>query len=195
MTNHAPRADVHVKPEDKPADLAAFIGMALRSNIISQDCVNVAMIRHWVEAMGDDNPVHLDRRAAQATGRSDVVAPATMVQAWTMVGYRATVSPDADRPDVAGARALGECLAAHGYTAVVATNSEFEFFQELNPGDRIQLDEVVEDISSERMTRLGVGRFVTSLKTYRDQDGRAIAQQRWRTLRDKPTATTDPLED
>jgi hypothetical protein len=70
MTSHAPRADVHVETEDTPADLATFIGAALRSNIISQDCVNVAMIRHWVEAMGDDNPVHLDRRAAQATGRS-----------------------------------------------------------------------------------------------------------------------------
>ena len=195
MTSHAPRAEVHVKTEDKPADLATFIGTALRSNIISQDCVNVAMIRHWVEAMGDDNPVHLDRRAAEATGRSDIVAPATMVQAWTMVGYRATVSPDAERPDVAGATALGECLAAHGYTAVVATNSEFEFFQELNPGDRIRLDEVVEDISSERRTRLGVGRFVTSLKIYRDQDGNVVAQQRWRTRRYKPADKTDSLED
>ncbi|HXO53257.1 MAG TPA: MaoC family dehydratase N-terminal domain-containing protein [Mycobacterium sp.] len=172
--------------EDEPADLATFIGMTLRSNIISQDCVNVAMIRHWVEAMGDDNPVYLDRRAAEATGRSDIVAPATMVQAWTMVGYRATVSPDAERPDLAGARALGQCLAAHGYTAVVATNSEFEFFEELSPGDRIRLDEVVEDISSERRTRLGVGRFVTSLKIYRDQEGNVVAQQHWRTLRYKP---------
>ena len=186
MTSHAPRADVHVKTEHKPADLATFIGTALRSDIISQDCVNVAMIRHWVEAMGDDNPVHLDRRAAEATGRSDIVAPATMVQAWTMVGYRATVSPDADRPDLAGATALGQCLAAHGYIAVVATDSEFEFFQELSPGDRIRLDEVVEDISSERRTRLGVGRFVTSLKIYRDQDGNVVAQQRWRTLRYTP---------
>ena len=186
MTSHAPRADVHVETEHTPADLATFIGTALRSDIISQDCVNVAMIRHWVEAMGDDNPVHLDRRAAQATGRSDIVAPATMVQAWTMVGYRATVSPDADRPDLAGATALGQCLAAHGYTAVVATDSEFEFFQELSPGDRIRLDEVVEDISSERRTRLGVGRFVTSLKIYRDQDGNVVAQQRWRTLRYTP---------
>ena len=186
MTSHAPRAEVHVKTEDKPAALATFIGMALRSNIISQDCVNVAMIRHWVEAMGDDNPVHMDRRAAEATGRSNIVAPATMVQAWTMVGYRATVSRDAERPDVAGARALGQCLAAHGYTAVVATNSEFEFFEELSPGDRIRLDEVVEDISSERRTRLGVGRFVTSLKIYRDEEGNVVAQQRWRTLRYKP---------
>jgi uncharacterized protein len=195
MTSHAPRAEVHVKTEDKPADLTTFIGTALRSNIISQDCVNVAMIRHWVDAMGDDNPVHVDRRAAQATGRSDIVAPATMVQAWTMVGYRATVSPDADRPDLAGARALGQCLAAHGYTAVVATNSEFEFFQELSPGDRIRLDEVVEDISSERRTRLGVGRFVTSLKTYRDQDNDVVAQQRWRTLRYTPADKTHSLEE
>jgi uncharacterized protein len=188
MTSHASRADVHVKTEDKPADLATFIGTALRSDIISQDCVNVAMIRHWVEAMGDDNPVHVDRRVAQATGRNDIVAPATMVQAWTMVGYRATVRPDADRPDLAGARALGQCLTAHGYTAVVATDSEFEFFQELSPGDRIRLDEVVEDISSERRTRLGVGRFVTSLKIYRDQDGNVVAQQRWRTMRYNPAA-------
>jgi uncharacterized protein len=188
MTSHAPPADVQVKTEHTPADLATFIGTALRSNIISQDCVNVAMIRHWVEAMGDANPVHLDRRAAQATGRSDIVAPATMVQAWTMVGYRDTVNPDADRPDLAGARALGQCLAAHGYTAVVATDPEFEFFQELSPGDRIRLDEVVEDISSERRTRLGVGRFVTSLTIYRDQDGNVVAQQRWRTLRYNPAA-------
>jgi len=174
--------------EDVPADLASFVGRPLRSHIVSQDCVNVAMIRHWVEAMGDDNPVHLDRRAANATGRTDIVAPATMVQAWTMVGYRATVSPDADRPDLAGATALGECLAAHGYTAVVATNSEFEFFREVNPGDRVTLDEVVEDISAERTTRLGAGRFVTSLKTYRGHDGHGVAQQRWRTLRYNPAA-------
>ena len=186
MTSHVSRAEARVNTEAEPAYPATFIGMTLRSNIISQDCVNVAMIRHWVEAMADDNPVYLDRRAAEATGRSDIVAPATMVQASTMVGYRATVSPDAVRPDLAGARALGQCLAAHGYTAVVATNSEFEFFEELSPGDRIWLDEVVEDISSERRTRLGVGRFVTSLKIYRDQEGNVVAQQRWRTLRYKP---------
>jgi hypothetical protein len=194
MTEHISRAHVQIT-DDMPADLATFIGRALRSNIISQDCVNVPMIRHWVEAMGDGNPVYVDRRTAQTTGRSDIVAPATMLQAWTMAGYRATVSPTADRPEVAGAKVLGQCLAAHGYTAVVATNSEFEFFREVNPGDRITLDEVVEDISAERTTRLGAGRFVTSLKTYRDQHGHVVAQQRWRTLRYNPAAKTHSLED
>jgi hypothetical protein len=194
MTEHISRAHVQIT-DDMPADLATFIGRALRSNVISQDCVNVPMIRHWVEAMGDGNPVYVDRRTAQTTGRSDIVAPATMLQAWTMAGYRATFSPAADRPEVAGAKVLGQCLAANGYTAVVATNSEFEFFREVNPGDRITLDEVVEDISAERTTRLGAGRFVTSLKTYRDQHGHVVAQQRWRTLRYNPAAKTHSLED
>ena len=44
------------------------------------------MIRHWVEAMGDDNPVYLDAEAAGATGRPGIVAPPVMLQAWTMRG-------------------------------------------------------------------------------------------------------------
>ena len=76
MTEHISRAHVQIT-DDMPADLATFIGRALRSNIISQDCVNVPMIRHCVEAMGDGNPVYVDRRTAQTTGRSDIVAPAS----------------------------------------------------------------------------------------------------------------------
>ena len=42
------------------------------------------MIRHWVETMGDTNPVYLDDDAARATGRDGVVAPAQMLQVWIM---------------------------------------------------------------------------------------------------------------
>ncbi len=41
----------------------------------ADDPVNVPMIRHWVEAMGDTNPVYLDAEAAAASGRDGVVAP------------------------------------------------------------------------------------------------------------------------
>ncbi|HUO49295.1 MAG TPA: MaoC family dehydratase N-terminal domain-containing protein, partial [Acidimicrobiales bacterium] len=54
------------------------------------DPVNQAMIRHWVEAMGDESPVYVDADAARAEGFADVVAPATMLQAWVMRGYRAS---------------------------------------------------------------------------------------------------------
>ena len=73
--------------------LAGFVGAVLQPRTPAQDPVNVPMIRHWVEAMGLSSPIHLDREAALATGRPDVVAPASMVQAWTMRGYAATARP------------------------------------------------------------------------------------------------------
>ena len=35
---------------------------------LSPDAVNVPMIRHWVEAMGDENPVYVSDEAARAAG-------------------------------------------------------------------------------------------------------------------------------
>ena len=47
--------------------LAAFVGRTLQDATPAADPVNVPMIRHWVEAMGDANPIHLDDEAARAT--------------------------------------------------------------------------------------------------------------------------------
>lgn len=163
--------------------LDAFVGAVLQPSTPAQDPVNVPMIRHWVEAMELTSPVHLDREAARATGRDDVVAPAAMTQAWVMRGYAATVRP------VAGTgrfQELVDLLAAGGYTSVVATDSDFEFVRELVPGDHVSVEEVVESISPEKQTGLGPGRFVTTLKTYRDAGGAVVATQRWRTLRFQP---------
>lgn len=79
--------------------LRAFTGRELRATTTAQDPVNQPMIRHWAEAMGDTNPVYTDAEAARATGREGVVAPASMVQAWTMRGYAATVAPQPGGPD------------------------------------------------------------------------------------------------
>lgn len=171
--------------------LAAFVGRTLSEGTRAQDLVNVPMIRHWVEAMGDVSPVHLSEEAARATGRDGVVAPATMVQAWTMRGYARTVDP---APAAGGFAELVAVLDEGGYTSVVATDSELDFVRELVPGDHISVDEVVSDISPEKKTGLGVGRFVTTLKTYRDADGEVVATQRWRTLRFKPAEAAAPEE-
>lgn len=169
--------------------LAAFVGRTLSEGTRAQDPVNVPMIRHWVEAMGDPSPVHLSDDAARATGRDGMVAPATMVQAWTMRGYARTVDP---APATGGFAELVALLDEGGYTSVVATDSELDFVRELVPGDHVSVDEVVSDISPEKRTGLGVGRFVTTLKTYRDADGEVVATQRWRTLRFKPAEAAAP---
>lgn len=163
--------------------LRAFTGRELRPRTPGPDPVNQPMIRHWTEAMGDTNPVYTDAAAGRATGRAGVVAPASMVQAWTMRGYAATVSPPDARD---GFDELVGLLDEGGYTSVVATDSEFTFLRELEPGDHVSVRETVESISAEKRTGLGTGRFVTTLKTYTDQNGETVAVQRWRTLRFRP---------
>jgi 3-oxo-4,17-pregnadiene-20-carboxyl-CoA hydratase alpha subunit len=149
----------------------------------AQDEVNLPMIRHWVEAMGDTNPVYLDERAAKATGRDSVIAPPTMLQAWTMRGYAASQAP---APSGDGLSELWAALAADGFTSVVATDCEQEYLRELVPGDRVSTTETVESISPQKQTALGTGHFVTTVKTYRDQHDAVVGVQRWRTLRFRP---------
>ena len=174
---------------DYEARLQAWAGRELVTRHLGQDAVNVPMIRHWVEAMADDNPVYLDEDAAKATGRDGVVAPASMMQAWTMRGYAASVRPDAEPSPSDELNAL---LAEGGYTSVVATDSEFEFCRELVPGDRVSVEETVESISPEKGTALGAGRFISTVKTYRDAAGEVVATQRWRTLRFRPAERPEP---
>ncbi|GAA2727436.1 bifunctional MaoC family dehydratase N-terminal/OB-fold nucleic acid binding domain-containing protein [Actinocorallia aurantiaca] len=177
--------------EEYEARLQAWVGRELVAERRGQDPVNVPMIRHWAEAMEDANPVYLDDEAAKATGRPGVVAPASMVQAWTMRGYAATVNP-VDDGSSAGFDELVALLAEGGYTSVVATDSEFEFQRELVPGDHVTVSETVESISPEKKTGLGTGRFVSTMKTYRDQNGEVVATQRWRTLRFVPVEKPKP---
>jgi uncharacterized protein len=169
--------------DDYEQRLQALVGRELGEARPAHDPVNVPMIRHWVEAMGDDNPVYLDDEAARATGRDGLIAPPTMMQAWTMRGYAATVEPP---PAGETEREMNALLEEGGYTSVVATDSEFEFHRELRPGDLVTASETIEAISDEKRTGLGEGRFVTSLRTYVDQDQRTVATQRWRLLRFRP---------
>ncbi len=195
--------------------LKAFEGQVLTPTTWGPDEVNTPMIRHWVETMGDTSPIYLDDEAARAAGRDGAVAPALMAQVWTMRTFNdkmANNDPSQVWTD------LIATLDDAGFTSVVATDSDFEFFAELRPGDRVSLTEVIEDISEEKTTGLGVGHFVTTLKTYRrggaanahsggaanahsggaanarSGDDEVVATQRWRTLRFKPKGSEKAAE-
>ena len=51
---------------------------------IAPDEVNLPMIRHWVDALDDRNPIYLDEAAGAATRHGGLVAPPAMLQTWTM---------------------------------------------------------------------------------------------------------------
>lgn len=163
--------------------LSRFVGRVIVERRAGADPVNRPMIRHWVEAMGLPGGIHLDEDVARASGRTDTVAPVAMTQAWVMRGYAATVDPPQAKD---GFAELVDLLAEGGYTSVVATDSDFEFRRELLPGDQVSYEETVEEISAEKTTGLGVGRFITTKKTYYDGAGEVVATQSWRTLRFAP---------
>ena len=167
--------------------LQALVGRPLVQRRVAPDAVNEAMIHHWVSAIGDRNPIYRDADIARATGRDSVVAPPTMLQAWGMRTYEEFRNGTPPSGDGVAAQ-LAALLEEGGYTGVVATNCEQEYHRELVPGDRLEMTTHLTEISGEKTTALGTGRFVTSTRTYADQHGAAVATQLWRELRFRPPA-------
>jgi 3-oxo-4,17-pregnadiene-20-carboxyl-CoA hydratase alpha subunit len=161
--------------------IKAFEGRSYGPPVEADDPVNVPMIRNWVEAMGDTTPVYLDDEAARASGRDGIVAPATMLQVWRMRGLK---SQGPRQPGVH--QEIHDLFDEHGFTSVVATDTEEEYLRELVVGDHLSTTTVIESISDEKATGLGVGHFLTTLTEYRDQHGELVGTQRFRILKFKP---------
>ena len=149
------------------------------------------MIRHWVEAMGDHNPVYVDEAAARDAGFPGIIAPPTMLQAWIMRGLRA--SAEADRARAAGEAVLTvpsdqlmALLDEAGFTSVVATNCDQHYVRPLVPGDHLQVSSVIDSVSAEKATGLGVGHFITTRLEFTDQHGEPVATMLFRILKFKP---------
>ena len=161
--------------------LRSYEGRAVGPAEPADDPVNTPMIRHWVEAMGDTNPIHLDDEAARATGRDGVVAPGVMLQVWTMKGLKAQGA----RPDNRQSELLG-VLDDAGFTSVVATNTDQEYRRELVPGDHLSATSSIESVSEEKTTGLGVGHFVTTRTEFHDRQGELVGTMTFRILKFKP---------
>ena len=112
------------------AALQRFVGREVGPPHAAPDEVNLPMVRHWCEAIGDENPVYLDPVAAAASVHGRLVAPPTMLQAWVMNGLRGPLR-DSDSPY----EQMNQLLFSHGFTSVVATNCEQTYHRYLHPGD------------------------------------------------------------
>jgi len=155
---------------DHSEALAALVGMSTGFPTVALDLVNEPMIRHWAEAMGDTNPVYFDAVAGVTAGFGGIIAPPTMLQAWSMVGLTGTLKRESSRgekKDIENANdTMMRLLDEEGLTSVVATNCEQEYDRPLRPGERIAMRATIETISDVKKTGLGVGRFTTSLSEF-----------------------------
>jgi uncharacterized OB-fold protein/acyl dehydratase len=160
--------------------LQAFEGRQVGPASRAPEPVNTAMIRHWVEAVGDENPVYLDPEAAKETVHGEVIAPPVMLQAWTMQGLRRKRSEGSAQDE------LMTLLDSAGFTSVVATNCEQEYVRDLHPGDHLSVTSTIESVSPEKQTALGTGHFVTTRQTYTDDAGEVVATMLFRILKFAP---------
>ncbi len=161
-------------------ELLTWVGRSLGQEGPAQapDPVNVPMIRHWVDAMDDHNPIYLDDAAAAQTRHGGLVAPPAMLQTWIFprpkiegIGERRGMPTEDDSENPI--RVLDQA----GYIGALMTNSELEFERYLRPGDHLTSQTIVESVSERKKTGVGYGYFLTWVTTYFDQHGEKVGSQ------------------
>ena len=164
------------------ARIYAFNGREICARRPAKDPVNGAMIRHWAEAMGDQNPAYLDAEWAAASRRGHLVSPPAMMYVWNQEGIKAATgqrSPDA-------LVELVDLFTSNGYSGVLGTNVTQEYAREAQPGDTVHMASVIDSISEQKATARGIGYFIETLSTFSDQHGDVIGYQRFRILKFRP---------
>jgi len=167
--------------------LEKYVGQPMGPPSVAPDPVNVPMIRHWVDALDDRNPVYLDEAFAEKTRFGGSVAPPAMLQAWTMPSPKIEgIAERGGAPTEMVSDNPIPVLDEAGYVGTLATNSELEFVRYLRPGDHLQTSIEVESISNRKTTSLGKGYFLTWVTTYRC-DGEIVGRQLFRIFKFDPS--------
>jgi uncharacterized OB-fold protein/acyl dehydratase len=149
---------------------------------VGPDPVNQAMIRHWVEAIGDQNPIYTDEAAAKEAGHPGIVAPPAMIQVWTMAGLRGRRSDDDPLSK------MMKLFDDAGYVGVVATNCEQTYHRYLRPGEEVSISAELTDVIGPKNTALGEGYFINQKITWLSGDDGAepVAEMDWRIMKFRP---------
>jgi hypothetical protein len=132
--------------------------------------VNEPMVRQFVSAVRDPNPLYWNEDLATRVCGSGIAPPA-MLTTW--------VTPQNWRPDYVAdpATALLVAVPLPG-DSMINISSDIEFFDHLRIGDRLNVVEEVESISEEKQTRVGTGHYLTVVARFRRQTGELVALQR-----------------
>ena len=151
-----------------------------------RDPVNQPMIHHWVDAIGDKNPIYVDEEAAKAAGHPGIVAPPAMIQVWTMGGL------GQGRSDDDPLSKMMNLFDDAGYVGVVATNCEQTYHRYLTPGEQLTVHAEITDVVGPKQTALGEGFFINQLITWTvpngSTDDETVAEMNWRIMKFKPRA-------
>jgi acyl dehydratase len=143
--------------------------------------VNEAMARFWCEMVEDANPIYFDEAYAGATWLEGTFAPPAMLFTWIMQ----PVWPEVERETVVGRLALTDC------PSTIAVHASQQYLLPVRYGDRLTATTQISALSDEKSTRLGVGHFVTTVDTIRNQAGEVVGTHTFTLFVYRPHAAKD----
>ncbi|MEH6549891.1 MAG: MaoC family dehydratase N-terminal domain-containing protein [Pseudomonadales bacterium] len=176
----------------------AFVGRSIAGKHTASDAINMPMIRHWAEAVGDTNPAYSDPEWAKNSQRERIIAPPAMMYAWAQHGYPVAGT---GRP-FDGQSQLVELFDSYGFTGSLGVNVTQEYFADMYIGDTITEDAIIESVSEQKSTARGIGYFFQTLARFTNQNGELVGIQTFRVLKfipqpaeaAAPAAAEDKLE-
>jgi len=129
--------------------------------------VNPAMIRHYCAMVEDANASYWDEEFADRQWGA-LVSPPAMLMIWLMPlewqpGGGIPVPMFMARVPLPG-------------DTFVNASSDTEYFEPIRVGDHLNVTEELVSVSDAKRTALGLGHFVTTVGTYRRQDGTLVAR-------------------
>jgi acyl dehydratase len=140
--------------------------------MVGVDAVCPQMIRHWCEAMQEDNPLYLDEDFGRCSKYGSIIAPPAMTPSWVIPPLR----PPSGLPPVYE-KLFGIC-GRGGYDQVIDSENEMEFIRPLLPGDRVQSFTKLSRVSAMKSATLGTGFFVTLESNFTNQRREFVCRQR-----------------
>jgi uncharacterized OB-fold protein len=173
------------------AELQSEIGQTGKP-VVARYPVGPAAIGDWCDAMGDTNPCYTDADYAAASVHGDVVAPPAALDIWNRPGLPALLNRGHDDPR---SRIITK-LDAAGFVSTVAVTAELEIARYVRIGDLLSDVLVLEDVSPEKQTALGLGHFVTTRHRFTDEHGEHVGDLLFRILKFRPgTGRSAPAPD
>jgi len=117
--------------------------------------VERGMIRRFVQAVGDTNPLWQDDEYAEEKGYSGIIAPPTFIL-------------------TLGFDQLQQVLTPSSSVTVLHGSTELECYQQVRPGDVITVTIMIKNVR-ERQSKIGRAVFITLNIEYKNQKQEAVA--------------------
>jgi len=150
-------------------ELRKYIGRVSSGFVEAVDEVNKPMIRIWCEMVEDSNPLYTDEEYARKSEYGGIISPPAMLMTWGLL-------PEWPVSEIPSHVLMD--LPLEDFPINLSVGCTEEYFLPIHPGDRLHYNTKLDDISSLKRTRLGVGHFITYTYYYYNQHNELVATNR-----------------